>query len=109
MKTSSHLSDLEKMRSSLFPPARLVSFACMALLCFMFVSTPTIAAEPSPQSLELSRPVRSWEFLPVVGMLAGLFGNESGEMEPSVYPLNIFLPFPLPFHVYAPPAPPATL
>src|SRR6202171_535938 len=87
------------MRSSRVPPVRLVSHACMALLCFMFVSTSIIAAERSPQSLELSRPVRSWEFLPVVGTRAGLFGNESGEMEAWVYPLKIFRGFHLTFHV----------
>src|SRR5260370_1206896 len=65
----------------------------------MFVSTPPFAAEQSPKSLELSRPVRSWEFLPVVGMRAGLFGNESGEMEAWVYPLKIFRGFHLTFHV----------
>jgi len=99
MKASSHLRDVEKMRSSRVPPVRLVSHACMALLCFMFVSTSIVAAEQSPQSLELSRPVRSWEFLPVVGTRAGLFGNESGEMEGWVYPLKIFRGFHLTFHV----------
>ena len=49
--------------------------------------------------MELSRPVRSWEFLPVVGMRAGLFGNESGQMEAWVYPLKIFRNFHLTFHV----------
>jgi glycogen debranching enzyme len=99
MKTSSNLRDVEKMRSSLFLPARLVSFACVVLLCFLFVSTTAVAAEQSSQSLELSRPVRSWEFLPVVGMRAGLFGNESGVMEAWVYPLKIFRGFHLTFHV----------
>src|SRR4030081_955112 len=99
MKASSHLRDVEKMRSSRVPPVRLVSHACMALLCFMFVSTSVAAAEPSPQSLEPSRPLRSWEFLPVVGTRAGLFGNESGEMEAWVYPLKIFRSFHLTFHV----------
>ncbi len=49
--------------------------------------------------MELSRPVRSWEFLPVVGTKAALFGNESGEMEAWVYPLKIFRKFHLTFHV----------
>src|SRR4030081_1380609 len=87
------------MRSPFFPPARLVSFACVVLLCSLFLSTPAIAAAQSPPSLELSRPVRSWEFLPVVGTRAGLFGNESGEMEAWVYPLKIFRNFHLTFHV----------
>jgi glycogen debranching enzyme len=65
------------------------------LLCLQFAH----ASESSPPLLELSRPVRSWEFLPVVGMNAGLFGNESGRMEAWVYPLKIFRNFHLTFHV----------
>ena len=99
MKAPSHLRDFEKMTNSVYPSALLLSFACMVPLCSMFVSTPAVAAEQSPPSLELSRPVRSWEFLPVVGMRAGLFGNESGEMEAWVYPLKIFRGFHLTFHV----------
>jgi glycogen debranching enzyme len=49
-------------------------------------------------SLELSRPVRSWEFLPVVGTRAGLFGNEAGRFEAWVYPLKLFRNFRLIFH-----------
>src|SRR3979411_587237 len=98
MKISSHLRDFEKMTSSVSPPALLLSFACRIMLSFL-ISTPAVAAEQSPPSLELSRPVRSWEFLPVVGMRAGLFGNESGQMEAWVYPLKIFRSFHLTFHV----------
>jgi len=43
--------------------------------------------------------VRTWEFLPVVGTRAGLFGNESGRIEAWVYPLKIFRDFHLTFHV----------
>jgi glycogen debranching enzyme len=50
-------------------------------------------------SPELSRTVRSWEFLPVVGTRAGLFGNETGRFEAWVYPLKIFRDFHLTFHV----------
>ena len=79
--------------------ARLAVFAGIVLLGFLWVATPSAIAQQSPPSLELSRPVRSWEFLPVVGMRAGLFGNESGEMEAWVYPLKIFRGFHLTFHV----------
>jgi glycogen debranching enzyme len=48
--------------------------------------------------LELSRTVRSWEFLPATGTRAGLLGNESGRMEAWVYPLKIFREFHLNFH-----------
>src|SRR5712671_7654065 len=86
------------MTSSVSTPALLLSFAGIVMLSFL-ISTPAVAAEQSPPSLELSRPIRAWEFLPVVGMRAGLFGNESGEMEAWVYPLKIFRGFHLTFHV----------
>jgi GH15 family glucan-1,4-alpha-glucosidase len=44
-------------------------------------------------ALELSRTVRSFEFLPVVGQRAGLFGNETGNFEAWVYPLKILRNF----------------
>ena len=80
-------------------PARLGALAGMLLLCFLFVSAPAVIAEQAPQSLELSRPIRPWEFLPILGMRAALFGNEGGEMEAWVYPLKIFRGFRLTFHV----------
>ncbi|HUO25645.1 MAG TPA: amylo-alpha-1,6-glucosidase [Candidatus Aquilonibacter sp.] len=49
--------------------------------------------------MELSRPVRPWEFLPVVGTRAALLGNESGTLEAWAYPLKIFRDFHLTFHV----------
>jgi glycogen debranching enzyme len=51
------------------------------------------------ESLELTRTIRTWEFLPVVGTRAGLFGNETGRLEAWVYPLKIFREFHLTFHV----------
>ncbi len=85
------------MKSYRLPVHRRAVFA--ATICFyLLIASAAGAAEPSP-SLELSRPVRSWEFLPLVGMRAGLFGNESGEMEAWVYPLKIFRNFHLTFHV----------
>jgi GH15 family glucan-1,4-alpha-glucosidase len=59
----------------------------------------TPQAQESASSLELTRPVRPWEFLSAVGMRAGLLGNESGRMEAWVYPLKIFRDFHLKFHV----------
>ncbi len=56
-------------------------------------------AQTIPPNLELSRPVRSWEFLPVVGTRAALFGYETGRFEAWVYPLKIFRDFHLTFHV----------
>jgi glycogen debranching enzyme len=54
---------------------------------------------PPEPPLELSRTVRTWEFLPVVGTRAGLFGDEAGRFEAWVYPLKIFRDFHLIFHV----------
>src|SRR5579864_9536673 len=57
------------------------------------------SAQQSSPALELTRTVRSWEFLPVVGTRAGLFGNETGDFEAWVYPLKILRDFHLIFHV----------
>lgn len=57
------------------------------------------AAQSSDHSLELTRTIRTWEFLPVVGTRAGLFGNETGRFEAWFYPLKIFREFHLTFHV----------
>jgi glycogen debranching enzyme len=56
-------------------------------------------ASDSRRRLELTRAVRPWEFLPIVGTRAGLLGNEAGRMEAWVYPLKIFRDFHLKFHV----------
>ncbi|MBV9886971.1 MAG: hypothetical protein JO119_10535 [Acidobacteria bacterium] len=46
----------------------------------------------------MSRPIRPWEFLPVTGTRAALFGNESGQMEAWIYPLKLLRDFRLVFH-----------
>ncbi len=56
-------------------------------------------AQQLPQSPELSRTIRSWEFLPIVDTQAGLFGHESGNFEAWVYPLKILRDFHLTFHI----------
>jgi GH15 family glucan-1,4-alpha-glucosidase len=43
-----------------------------------------------PADLQLSRPVRGWEFLDATGPRAGLLGAEDGTLEAYVYPLKIF-------------------
>jgi glycogen debranching enzyme len=50
-------------------------------------------------SLHLSRPARTWEFLPVTGQRAAFFGNEAGHMEAWVYPLKLLRDLHLIFHV----------
>ncbi len=64
----------------------------------MGFALPANAVEPSP-SLELSRPVRPWEFLSSVGERAGLLGNEAGDFEAWVYPLKTLRDFHLRFLV----------
>jgi glycogen debranching enzyme len=58
----------------------------------------SVDEKDQPPSLELTRPVRTWEFLSAVGTRAGIFGNESGRIEAWVYPLKIFRDFHLRFH-----------
>jgi glycogen debranching enzyme len=59
----------------------------------------TAHTQEPPHSLELTRPIRPWEFLSAVGTRAGLLGDESGRMEAWVYPLKILQDFHLKIHV----------
>lgn len=70
---------------------------CLILIGISFAVG--MAAQPSTPATELTRTVRTWEFLPVVGTKAGLFGHETGRFEAWVYPLKIFREFHLTFHV----------
>jgi glycogen debranching enzyme len=76
-----------------------VAFAATLLLCLSSVALAATAPGAELQTLELSRPVRPWEFLPAVGQRAALFGNEAGQLEAWVYPLKLFREFHLKFHV----------
>ena len=80
-------------------PSAPLGFADLAFLLLLLFAVPGFLPaqqnEPTPQ---LSRTVRTWEFLPVVGTRAGLFGDESGRMEAWVYPLKIFRELHLTFH-----------
>ena len=67
----------------------------VALLIF---AGPLVLAENSSRPIEISRTDRPWEFLPVTGTRAGLFGNEAGQIEAWVYPLKILRDFHLRFH-----------
>jgi len=77
--------------------ARFCLVAIAALMIFAASSTAQ-EAPTGPRSLELSRPIRPWEFLPVTGTRAALFGNESGQMEAWIYPLKLLRDFRLIFH-----------
>jgi glycogen debranching enzyme len=63
------------------------------------LALPFYAYAAEPPSMELSRPIRPWEFLPAVGTRAGLLGNESGNLEAWVYPLKILREFHVRFHL----------
>lgn len=67
----------------------------VALLIF---AGPLVLAENSSRPIEISRTDRPWEFLPITGTRAGLFGNEAGQIEAWVYPLKILRDFHLRFH-----------
>ena len=76
---------------------------CVIVLTALFALNPTpSAAQPhateSSTQLELTRPIRAWEFLDAVGQRAALFGRESGEMEGWIYPLKVFRGFQLRFN-----------
>src|SRR5438105_1406568 len=92
------------MLRSLFRPSPLLVLLVSVSLSQAQVcgaaSSPANPASTSSESsrLELSRPVRPWEFLDAVGPRAGLFGNEAGQFEAWVYPLRIFRDFTLRFH-----------
>jgi hypothetical protein len=73
--------------------------AGLVLRCGLLFLCSIALAEQSGQTLELSRPVRSWEFVSAVGTGAALFGSEQGTLEAWVYPLKILRDFHLRFHI----------
>ncbi len=71
----------------------------LILSCAMSCSTAAQSQKIEASShLELSRPIRPWEFLPLTGTRAALFGNESGQMEAWIYPLKLLRDLKLQFH-----------
>ncbi len=66
-------------------------------------------ADQPKHSLELSRPIRPWEFVSAVGSRAAIFGNEQGNLEAWVYPLKILRNFHLRFHIDSATIPAETL
>src|SRR5690348_9366509 len=56
-------------------------------------------AKPEADYPQLSRPVRTWEFMTIVGRKAAIFGNESGKLEAWVYPMKFLRNFTLVFHL----------
>jgi hypothetical protein len=78
---------------------RWLSLTAIGLRCGVFLLCSVALAGQSGQPLELSRPIRSWEFVSAVGTRAGVFGNEQGTLEAWVYPLKILRDFHLRFHI----------
>jgi glycogen debranching enzyme len=78
---------------------RRLSLARIVLRCTPLLLCSLALADQSGKSLELSRPIRSWEFLSSVGTRAAVFGNEQGNLEVWVYPLKILRDFHLRFHI----------
>jgi glycogen debranching enzyme len=78
-----------------------VAYRICIWLCLAYASASFAQkSAQAPEAMrELSRTIRTWEFLPIVGTRAGLFGNEAGRFEAWVYPLKIFRDFHLTFHV----------
>src|SRR2546429_3967347 len=76
-------------------------FACMTAILGITAAAPAARSQQQQKEvsppMELSRTVRPWEFLPITGTRAALFGNEAGGMEAWVYPLKIFREFHLHF------------
>jgi hypothetical protein len=73
---------------------------CLAVALILAIVPPLSLSQQNQavsDPLELSRTVRPWEFLPVTGTRAALFGYENGTMEAWVYPLKIFREFHLNF------------
>jgi glycogen debranching enzyme len=84
------------MKTERASPRSVLNWSFVTSLLFLVAFGPGVPAAAA-QSLELSRAVRPWEFLPIVGTRAALFGNESGRMEAWVYPLKILREFRLQF------------
>jgi glycogen debranching enzyme len=66
-------------------------------LTLMLILASCIPCAAQSRELELSRTDRPWEFFCATGMRAGLFGNESGNLEAWVYPIKVFRNFHLHF------------
>src|SRR4051812_28600462 len=78
-------------------------FALIAIIASAFAPANLSSQRQSSPNLiqhdlELSRPVRPWEFFDAVGRRAAIFGRENGTLESWIYPLKLFREFHLVFH-----------
>jgi glycogen debranching enzyme len=81
-----------KHRDNKIGCATLRGFRKLGLSVFLFAPLCGVSSA-QPHDLELSRPAHPWEFFCATGTRAGVFGNESGDLEAWVYPLKIFRDF----------------
>jgi glycogen debranching enzyme len=98
MEVSRDISDCLKRKFYKAWPRQV--FVCIMATLGIAAAAPSARSQQQkegPPSMELSRTIRPWEFLPVTGTRAALFGDESGKMEAWVYPLKIFREFHLNF------------
>ena len=97
MRVSRDLSDC--LRRKFYKAWQRQVFVCIMVILEIAAVPAALSQQKkeAPQSMELSQTVRHWEFLPITGTRAALFGNETGEMEAWVYPLKIFREFHLNF------------
>lgn len=78
---------------------RWLSLTAIGLGCGVFLLCSVAVAGQSGQTMELSRPIRAWEFISALGTRAGIFGNEQGTLEAWVYPWKILRDFHLRIHI----------
>ncbi len=94
--TPNRIFSLRHSRKSLQRAALLAVFVA----CWLpFAASAKPLPKSGSDSMQLSRPVRPWEFLPVTGQRAAFLGNEAGHMEAWVYPLKLLRDLHLIFHV----------
>jgi len=91
------VSFLRRVATSNFASARWATRAGGFCCLLAFGGLLGGASEEPSKSLQLTRAARPWEFLCSVGQRAGIFGNESGNIEAWVYPLKLFRDFALTF------------
>ena len=99
LQASGHAESPLQKKMAMFPQPLISLFRDVCLLMICLSCGVVSPAQQPTQTLELSRTIRTWEFLPVVGTRAGLFGSEPGRFEAWVYPLKLFREFHLTFHV----------
>jgi glycogen debranching enzyme len=79
---------------------KFLQLSARPLLCWICAGwlAAGLTAQTRP-AMELSRPVRSGEFLCAMGQRSAILGNESGNVEAWVYPMKLLRDFSLVFHV----------